>query len=113
MSSTTKNIGLFTEVKAAPSKSAKALGKEAVGTHTSGSHVQTRDLRTADRSDDERRLKEFDLDNTFGPCVGISRLDRWERAKSNGLEPPADVLRLIQQNSGDPSYTQNLWNDRL
>lgn len=28
----------------------------------------------------------------YGPCVGISRLDRWKRAQKLGLEPPEEVI---------------------
>jgi len=27
----------------------------------------------------------------YGPCVGISRLERWERAHKWGLNPPEEV----------------------
>jgi hypothetical protein len=36
-------------------------------------------------------LRVFDLSPQYGPCVGISRLARWERAKAWGLEPPEEV----------------------
>eukprot|EP00035_Acanthoeca_spectabilis_P023948 m.451719 g.451719 ORF g.451719 m.451719 type:complete len:99 (-) comp20195_c0_seq1:172-468(-) len=88
---------LFNEVKPARGK-----GKHAV-----------QSARTLRSPDDAAILKDFDLNTEYGPCVGISRLDRWERAKRNGLNPPNDVLQLIQQNSGSSAYTQNLWNDRL
>ena len=31
----------------------------------------------------------------FGPCVGIPRLERWERAQALGLNPPKEVLICI------------------
>lgn len=36
-------------------------------------------------------LRVFDLSPEYGPCVGISRLARWDRAKAWGLEPPEEV----------------------
>ena len=27
----------------------------------------------------------------YGPCVGMTRFERWERAKSLGLNPPKEV----------------------
>ncbi|KAF7294372.1 hypothetical protein HMN09_01166500 [Mycena chlorophos] len=39
-------------------------------------------------------LRVFDLSCEFGPCVGISRLDRWERAKTLGLSPPPEARGL-------------------
>ena len=28
---------------------------------------------------------------SYGPCVGMTRLQRWERAKKWGLNPPEEV----------------------
>jgi hypothetical protein len=36
-------------------------------------------------------LRVFDLSSQWGPCVGISRLERWKRAEEWGLEPPVEV----------------------
>ena len=33
----------------------------------------------------ETILAAFDLDQSFGPCVGLSRAARWERARALGL----------------------------
>jgi DNA polymerase delta, subunit 4 len=27
----------------------------------------------------------------YGPCVGVTRLERWERAAALGLNPPPEV----------------------
>ena len=45
--------------------------------------------------EEDRLLRSFDLDQQFGPCVGLSRKDRWQRAESFGLEPPAKVWSLL------------------
>src|SRR5260370_401347 len=37
-------------------------------------------------------LRTFDLTSEYGPCVGVSRLERWERAKDMGLDPPQEVM---------------------
>jgi hypothetical protein len=39
-------------------------------------------------------LKKFDLDLRLGPCVGMTRLERWTRALSHGkvLNPLHDEL---------------------
>ena len=39
-------------------------------------------------------------------CAGISRLERWERAKLLGLNPPEAVKHLIEQHSSDAGYTE-------
>lgn len=39
----------------------------------------------------EKVLAAFDLDFAFGPSVGLSRAERFERAQQLGLSPPAEV----------------------
>ncbi|XP_005094952.1 DNA polymerase delta subunit 4 [Aplysia californica] len=56
-------------------------------------------------------LKQFDLTLEFGPCIGISRMERWQRAQNFGLNPPVEVRDIINQHSDDEIYTQCLWND--
>lgn len=36
-------------------------------------------------------LRVFDLTAKYGPCAGMTRLERWNRAKRWGLDPPEDV----------------------
>lgn len=31
----------------------------------------------------------------FQPCVGITRMKRWQRAKRLGLNPPIEVLAVL------------------
>ncbi|XP_076434573.1 DNA polymerase delta subunit 4-like [Babylonia areolata] len=62
-------------------------------------------------SSDEEVLKDFDLTLEYGPCVGISRLERWQRAHKHGLNPPAKVRDLILKHPDDASYTHSLWRD--
>ncbi|KAF9286662.1 hypothetical protein BGZ68_002663 [Mortierella alpina] len=51
----------------------------------------------ADLSDAEKILRQFDLASKFGPCTDVTRLDRWERAFSLGLDPPQHVKDIIVQ----------------
>lgn len=37
----------------------------------------------------------FDGDSEFGPRLGITRMQRWERAEKLGCEPPADVKAIL------------------
>ena len=39
-------------------------------------------------------------------CVGISRLERWERAKQLGKDPPDHIRELIEQHPSDSTYTE-------
>ncbi|KAK2712088.1 hypothetical protein QYM36_010945 [Artemia franciscana] len=52
-------------------------------------------LRTEE--DAKRVLLEFDFNHRFGPCSGISRRDRWNRAQKFNLNPPEQVLRILQK----------------
>jgi len=58
------------------------------------------------------RLIQFDLNWEYGPCTGITRLERWERAESFGRKPPRDVKDLILQHSQDTKYTDNCWSSQ-
>uniref|UniRef100_A0A9J7XLQ4 DNA polymerase delta 4, accessory subunit n=2 Tax=Cyprinus carpio TaxID=7962 RepID=A0A9J7XLQ4_CYPCA len=65
----------------------------------------------SEREKDLEELKKFDLDWKFGPCTGISRLQRWERAALHGLNPPQEIKDILLKESTDPEYTQSLWRD--
>ena len=72
-------------------------------------------------AEDLELLRQFDLDLTFGPCtgtledsshrrkallsVGISRMDRYERAIRHEHEPPVRILELINLHPNDPQVT--------
>jgi DNA polymerase delta subunit 4 len=36
-------------------------------------------------------LRVFDNTYEYGPCVGVTRMERWERAAAVGLNPPVEV----------------------
>ncbi|XP_029362042.1 DNA polymerase delta subunit 4 isoform X2 [Echeneis naucrates] len=57
------------------------------------------------------RLREFDLDWRFGPCTGITRLQRWERAKLHGLNPPEEIRDLLLQKHTDLDCKPSLWSE--
>lgn len=43
----------------------------------------------------EKILRHFDLSSQYGPCIGIERLRRWERASTLDLDPPIEVLAVL------------------
>ncbi|KAG1812882.1 DNA polymerase delta, subunit 4-domain-containing protein [Suillus subaureus] len=45
-------------------------------------------------------LRLFDMSYEYGPCVGMSRLERWERAASLGLNPPDEVQHILLTGEG-------------
>jgi len=60
-------------------------------------------------------LRVFDLSYEYGPCVGVSRLERWERAQALGLNPPVEVHKILmtKQGSTEDQYKQNVLYDEL
>ncbi|KAK4457790.1 DNA polymerase delta subunit 4 [Cladorrhinum samala] len=43
----------------------------------------------------EKVLRYFDVSSQYGPCIGITRLKRWQRANRLGLHPPIEVLAVL------------------
>ncbi|KAJ7781885.1 DNA polymerase delta, subunit 4-domain-containing protein [Mycena maculata] len=60
-------------------------------------------------------LRDFDLSYQYGPCIGVTRLQRWERASALGLNPPTEVRDILttREGSKDPSYSQNVFYDQV
>jgi hypothetical protein len=46
-------------------------------------------------------LRSFDFNSAYGPCLGISRMQRWQRAHAAGLNPPTAVHALLLAGAGD------------
>jgi hypothetical protein len=60
---------------------------------------------------DEKTLRLFDLDPTFGPCTGLSRLERYELALELGVEPaPKAAIKalLLKKTSQQQAVLYNL-----
>ncbi|KAK4133213.1 hypothetical protein BT67DRAFT_443137 [Trichocladium antarcticum] len=43
----------------------------------------------------EKVLRYFDVSSQYGPCIGIPRVKRWQRAQRLGLNPPIEVLAVL------------------
>ena len=54
-------------------------------------------------------LKAFDLTMAFGPMVGLTRLERWERAQQAGLGPPAHLHALLLVLDEQSGGAQSVW----
>lgn len=54
-------------------------------------------------------LRQFDLAWQYGPCTGITRLQRWRRAEQMGLKPPLEVYQVLKTRPGDPRFQCSLW----
>lgn len=60
---------------------------------------------------EEEALRQFDMDMRFGPCLGITRLERWERAVRLGLNPPVELASLLR--GGASVRPDCLWEGRI
>ncbi|KAL2044122.1 hypothetical protein ABVK25_012453 [Lepraria finkii] len=69
----------------------------------------------------EKILRHFDLSSQYGPCIGITRLSRWRRADTLGLDPPVEVLAVLlreedkkmSQGCGKIAYIDELGGGRV
>ncbi|KIE02653.1 DNA polymerase delta subunit 4, partial [Metarhizium majus ARSEF 297] len=43
----------------------------------------------------DKVLRYFDVCSQYGPCIGIDRMKRWQRAERLGLRPPIEVLSVL------------------
>ncbi|NWQ68530.1 DPOD4 polymerase, partial [Neopipo cinnamomea] len=50
-------------------------------------------------------LRRFDLCWEYGPCTGITRLQRWERAQALGLSPPGPIRDALLEHRDNPHVT--------
>jgi DNA polymerase delta subunit 4 len=57
-------------------------------------------------------LRNFDLTPRYGPCVGISRLDRYRRAEKMGLKPPVEVLEILETQEGLRDWNMDLFSKK-
>ncbi|KAJ0970946.1 hypothetical protein J5N97_018905 [Dioscorea zingiberensis] len=66
--------------------------------------------------EEEGKLRQFDMDMRYGPCLGLTRLERWNRAQSMGLHPPLEVGSLLQEQAGGGAAAATLeclWEGRI
>ncbi|KAM4898693.1 DNA polymerase delta subunit 4 [Sylvia borin] len=56
-------------------------------------------------------LRRFDLSWEYGPCTGITRLQRWERAQELGLSPPGPIRDALLEHRDNPDVTYSLWHE--
>eukprot|EP00882_Tetradesmus_deserticola_P003234 GHRQ01003427.1.p1 GENE.GHRQ01003427.1~~GHRQ01003427.1.p1 ORF type:complete len:111 (+),score=44.18 GHRQ01003427.1:212-544(+) len=65
-----------------------------------------------DISEEERLLRSFDLATEYGPCTGMTRLERWQRADQFGLQPPLQVKQMLTGPQGE-QWNRCLWDGRV
>ncbi|CDW84681.1 dna polymerase delta subunit 4-like [Stylonychia lemnae] len=51
-------------------------------------------------------LVMFDANPDFGPCKGISRMQRWNNSNNLGLNPPDHIPGFIEQTGDNKSFLE-------
>lgn len=67
--------------------------------HAAAPHALPELLPSQRSPTEEQILTQFDLNVIFGPYLGITRLQRWQRAIRLDLSPPQAVYKLLQPSS--------------
>ncbi|KAJ3560843.1 hypothetical protein NP233_g10569 [Leucocoprinus birnbaumii] len=58
-------------------------------------------------------LRVFDLNYDYGPCIGVSRLERWERAHALGLNPPLEIRDILSTRQGVEVHSNNVFHGEV
>ncbi|KAK9831599.1 hypothetical protein WJX74_001920 [Apatococcus lobatus] len=99
-----------------PSKSTSKRQKiqdDVVPSITTPSKTNTLRSSQVHEDEDEECLRQFDLTSKFGPCTGMTRMERWTRAEEMGLSPPSSVKDILLRLDGGSSLQHDLWHDRV
>ncbi|KNC74294.1 DNA polymerase delta, subunit 4, partial [Sphaeroforma arctica JP610] len=66
--------------------------------HSTSASFKTGEVKAEQPSEDELRLlRSFDLESEYGPNVGMTRRQRWDRAAKFGKEPDQAILDLLNR----------------
>ncbi|KAL8043675.1 hypothetical protein ABFX02_08G000300 [Erythranthe guttata] len=96
-------------IKSAKPKHSASCGSDVVQPPALLSHGSP-DLQD-EYDEEETILRQFDMNMAYGPCLGMSRLGRWERANALGLHPPQQVQNLLMGSKMNNS--ECLWDGRV
>lgn len=78
-------------------KTRSSLHEERLVVDESPTRHRGSSVSVQDRSKGLEVLKRFDLNYKYGPCTGLTRMERWDRALKLGLNPPPEIPLLIHQ----------------
>ncbi|KAI3949447.1 hypothetical protein MKX01_000095 [Papaver californicum] len=95
-----KKSGGVTKPNNKTTKSSSSLSKKPATTLGSGNHDENEEI-----------LRQFDMNMKYGPCIGMTRLARWERAKNLGMKPPKEIETCLTQ--GGKVGLECLWSSRV
>lgn len=83
--------------------------KAKIATKGSASDAPVVDTKTDEYLKTEEILSRFDGNPDFGPCLGITRLVRWQRAQKFDLQPPEEIKKILDDdiaNNKPPKHQQ-------
>ncbi|KAK2046643.1 DNA polymerase delta [Colletotrichum somersetense] len=61
----------------------------------------------------EKVLRYFDVSSQYGPCIGLQRMKRWQRAERLGLNPPIEVLAVLLKEEQNGNSLERAHMDEL
>ena len=59
----------------------------------------------------EARLREWDMSSRFGPCMSMTRLERWNRASKLELDPPVFIRNVME--AFPELKDKSVWHNRV
>ena len=102
------------DFKSVKSSSSTLLKNKKSNSHAN--HVQVKessdrivDPKVSQDLQDLEILKSFDLNLKYGPNLGLSRLERYQRALDLELNPPLEIKEILQRLPSTPKYQESLW----
>ncbi|KAH7306399.1 hypothetical protein KP509_22G009400 [Ceratopteris richardii] len=111
MSTNTSNLSsLYPQRKRKKDTLASDAKKQRSSSHSNFSASNEAWISTENLQYTEDILCQFDMNMVYGPCIGMTRLERWERASRLGKNPPVEVKEILDHLNGPPSC---LWEGRI
>ncbi|KAL1328235.1 uncharacterized protein LOC107481589 [Arachis duranensis] len=113
MASVSGNMkGFYRQKKSNTKSSKKASAKSSKKASAKSDAAQPTALvsHEDDYSAGEAMLRQFDMNMAYGPCAGMTRTARWERAQKLGLNPPQEIEKLLKSGK---VQNESLWDGRI
>ncbi|XP_057748649.1 uncharacterized protein LOC130967690 [Arachis stenosperma] len=92
------------------SKKASAKSSKKASAKSDATQPTALDSHGDDYSAGEAMLRQFDMNMAYGPCAGMTRTARWERAQKLGLNPPQEIEKLLKSGK---VQNESLWDGRI
>ncbi|KAK7258715.1 hypothetical protein RIF29_24297 [Crotalaria pallida] len=89
--------GIYRQKKNTTAKSSKSSTKQPNHGGSVVSQPPSLSSHSDGYSESETKLRQFDMDMTYGPCIGMTRKKRWERAQKFGMNPPIEIKMILDK----------------